>query len=128
MLPAVNTALEVLKGFEGHEIEYCGVGKAGRAKLAEILKAKKAEAGAETSSHHGDKGGDAASIAEKGKDVATNNGYWDDYCLAQFLRGVCLRYVAYPVRILTTSLRFGFDTEYYYPGFLCYSDRGKSTS
>ncbi|KAF9555191.1 hypothetical protein CPC08DRAFT_737445 [Agrocybe pediades] len=23
-------------------------------------------------------------------------GYWDDYCLAMFLRGVCLRYVAYP--------------------------------
>ena len=27
-------------------------------------------------------------------------GYWDDYCLAMFLRGVCLRYVAYPVRII----------------------------
>jgi hypothetical protein len=25
------------------------------------------------------------------------NGYWDDYCLACFLEGVCLRYVAYPV-------------------------------
>jgi len=24
-------------------------------------------------------------------------GYWDDYCLALFLRGVCMRYVAYPV-------------------------------
>jgi len=24
-------------------------------------------------------------------------GYWDDYCLAMFLRGVCLRYLAYPV-------------------------------
>jgi len=24
------------------------------------------------------------------------HGYWDDYCLAQFLKGVCLRYVAYP--------------------------------
>uniref|UniRef100_A0A0W0FP07 Uncharacterized protein n=1 Tax=Moniliophthora roreri TaxID=221103 RepID=A0A0W0FP07_MONRR len=23
-------------------------------------------------------------------------GYWDDYCLAKFLEGVCLRYVAYP--------------------------------
>ncbi|KAF8659477.1 hypothetical protein AX16_001844 [Volvariella volvacea WC 439] len=23
-------------------------------------------------------------------------GYWDDYCLARFLEGVCLRYVAYP--------------------------------
>ncbi len=24
-------------------------------------------------------------------------GYWDDYCLAMFLKGVCMRYVAYPV-------------------------------
>lgn len=24
-------------------------------------------------------------------------GYWDDYCLAMFLMGVCMRYVAYPV-------------------------------
>ncbi|KAF9523683.1 hypothetical protein CPB83DRAFT_775027 [Crepidotus variabilis] len=23
-------------------------------------------------------------------------GYWDDYCLAMFLRGVCMRYLAYP--------------------------------
>ncbi|KAF9481046.1 hypothetical protein BDN70DRAFT_876780 [Pholiota conissans] len=23
-------------------------------------------------------------------------GYWDDYCLVMFLRGVCMRYVAYP--------------------------------
>jgi len=26
-------------------------------------------------------------------------GYWDDYCLTKFLEGVCLRYVAYPVRL-----------------------------
>jgi hypothetical protein len=26
------------------------------------------------------------------------HGYWDDFCLARFLEGVCLRYVAYPVR------------------------------
>lgn len=26
-------------------------------------------------------------------------GYWDDYCLAKFLEGVCLRYVAYPVGV-----------------------------
>jgi hypothetical protein len=24
-------------------------------------------------------------------------GYWDDLCLAKFLEGVCLRYIAYPV-------------------------------
>lgn len=26
-------------------------------------------------------------------------GYWDDWCLTRFLEGVCLRYVAYPVRL-----------------------------
>ena len=25
------------------------------------------------------------------------HGYWDDMCLALFLQGVCLRYIAYPV-------------------------------
>ncbi|PVF92998.1 hypothetical protein CPB86DRAFT_809145 [Serendipita vermifera] len=30
------------------------------------------------------------------KKSETENGYWDDYCLAHFLRGVCYRYVAYP--------------------------------
>ena len=37
---------------------------------------------------------------EKAKETQYGNGkggYWDDYCLAMFLKGVCLRYVAYPV-------------------------------
>lgn len=25
------------------------------------------------------------------------HGYWDDYCLAHLLRGVCWRFIAYPV-------------------------------
>ena len=25
------------------------------------------------------------------------HGYWDDLCLAHFLQGICLRYLAYPV-------------------------------
>lgn len=28
-------------------------------------------------------------------------GYWDDLCLTRFLEGVCLRYLAYPVRRYT---------------------------
>jgi hypothetical protein len=34
------------------------------------------------------------------KNYEGGQGYWDDYCLAQFLKGVCLRYVAYPVGII----------------------------
>ena len=26
------------------------------------------------------------------------HGYWDDYCLAKFLEGVCLRYIAHAAR------------------------------
>lgn len=33
------------------------------------------------------------------------HGYWDDLCLARFLEGVCLRYVAYPVRPLCYTPR-----------------------
>lgn len=29
--------------------------------------------------------------------------FWDDYCLAKFLEGVCLRYVAYPVSAPSSS-------------------------
>jgi hypothetical protein len=32
------------------------------------------------------------------------NGYWDDYCLAHFSRGVCLRFIAYPVSFLLIYL------------------------
>jgi Protein of unknown function (DUF3808) len=34
--------------------------------------------------------------ADPGK-YENGHGYWDDFCLAKFLEGVCLRYVAYPV-------------------------------
>ena len=30
---------------------------------------------------------------------AYGTGYWDDFALSRFLEGVCLRYVAYPVRM-----------------------------
>ncbi|KAF8956825.1 hypothetical protein BDZ97DRAFT_1925090 [Flammula alnicola] len=46
-------------------------------------------------------GGDGKDVTEKEqkereKRYFGGEGYWDDYCLAMFLRGVCMRYVAYP--------------------------------
>ncbi|KAK0490235.1 hypothetical protein IW261DRAFT_1430992 [Armillaria novae-zelandiae] len=32
----------------------------------------------------------------RSKNKKRTPGYWDDFCLAKFLEGVCLRYVAYP--------------------------------
>ena len=32
-------------------------------------------------------------------DGYVGGGYWDDFCLGMFLKGVCMRYVAYPVRV-----------------------------
>ena len=29
--------------------------------------------------------------------IGGRESYWDDYCLGMFLKGVCMRYVAYPV-------------------------------
>ncbi|KAJ7875576.1 hypothetical protein B0H14DRAFT_2715695 [Mycena olivaceomarginata] len=37
-----------------------------------------------------------ATLADTDNEKAKKNGYWDDYCLARFLEGVCLRYVAFP--------------------------------
>ena len=36
-------------------------------------------------------------MQEYKKKGAKSNGYWDDWALAHFLKGVCLRFVAYPV-------------------------------
>ena len=52
-------------------------------------------------------------MQEYKKGGAKSNGYWDDYALAHFLKGVCLRYVAFPVSSLPvhpspiTVLKFG---------------------
>ena len=37
--------------------------------------------------------------AHKGKpwEYENGHGYWDDLCLARFMQGICLRYIAYPV-------------------------------
>ncbi|KAJ7747850.1 hypothetical protein B0H16DRAFT_1554834 [Mycena metata] len=37
-----------------------------------------------------------ATLSEPGTEKSYGSGYWDDYCLARFLEGVCLRYVAFP--------------------------------
>jgi hypothetical protein len=44
--------------------------------------------------------------AKESKYSKGKGGYWDDYCLAMFLRGVCLRYVAYPVSVLVLRSRY----------------------
>jgi hypothetical protein len=31
--------------------------------------------------------------------IGGRESYWDDFCLGMFLKGVCMRYVAYPVSI-----------------------------
>ncbi|KAJ7743912.1 hypothetical protein DFH07DRAFT_869858 [Mycena maculata] len=37
-----------------------------------------------------------AALDAPGAEKEKAMGYWDDYCLARFLEGVCLRYVAFP--------------------------------
>ncbi|KAJ7926824.1 hypothetical protein B0H13DRAFT_1599253 [Mycena leptocephala] len=39
---------------------------------------------------------DGAGKDKELKEREKAQGYWDDYCLARFLEGVCLRYVAFP--------------------------------
>jgi hypothetical protein len=106
VLPTVDAALEILKCFEGVEERYCGVGRAGQAKAAEIMKIKGAH------SEAGEKGDvvTGSSHTEKGKEAPAETGYWDDYCLAQFLRGVCLRYIAYPVCFITIHFKLSIHT------------------
>ncbi|KJA26681.1 hypothetical protein HYPSUDRAFT_63897 [Hypholoma sublateritium FD-334 SS-4] len=75
MLPEVDAALKQLGVFDevvaAEGAESAGSSKAAKTDEAEWRKRERA-------------------YAEGGK------GYWDDYCLAMFLRGVCMRYVAYP--------------------------------
>ena len=78
MLPEVDAALKSLGVFDDVvAAEAEAVASSSAAKTSEVEWRKRERA-----------------YAEGGK------GYWDDYCLAMFLRGVCLRYVAYPVRII----------------------------
>ena len=46
-----------------------------------------------------------AKLAEHEKNPSEyedGHGYWDDYCLAKLLEGVCLRYITHAVRCLTS--------------------------
>ena len=38
--------------------------------------------------------------------IGGRESYWDDYCLGMFLKGVCMRYVAYPVSFFRNYLYF----------------------
>lgn len=58
-----------------------------------------------------EKRGEGVEKGKKSKEMEYEGdgvGYWDDYCLAKFLEGVCLRYVAYPVGFDARSLFGGW--------------------
>ncbi|KAJ7200925.1 hypothetical protein B0H12DRAFT_1163997 [Mycena haematopus] len=69
-----------------------------RAQLAEL------EAGAHLNVKSGEGEGKVKEKTREGKEEngklreeeGTRQGYWDDYCLARFLEGVCFRYIAFP--------------------------------
>ena len=45
----------------------------------------------------------------KGSSSSSGSGsgtFWDDWCLARHLEGVCLRYIAYPVRTVPIFILF----------------------
>lgn len=83
ILPTVDKAIEILNAHEGKENEYYDPKIEGDDKYVELKSSKSSE--------------------EKNTD--SSNGYWDDYCLAHFFRGVCLRYVAYPVSLIPLSCK-----------------------
>jgi Protein of unknown function (DUF3808) len=47
--------------------------------------------------------------------IGGRGSYWDDFCLGMFLKGVCMRYVAYPVSFfhyfaMVLMIRYSFRT------------------
>lgn len=93
MLPEVDNALQQLGVFD-EVVEAEGAG-ASTSKTNEKEWKKREKA-------FGDKNG---------------KGFWDDYCLSMFLRGVCMRYIAYPVSLLCPLARtFSSHFESFYIG------------
>lgn len=83
MLPLINNAIGVLRLHEDSPETYCAT--------------------AEPSGKDED-AKSRISVNEKQKETAVaKNGFWDDYCLAHFLRGVCLRFIEYPDPYATTK-------------------------
>ncbi|KAF8200119.1 hypothetical protein BJ912DRAFT_1029695 [Pholiota molesta] len=83
MLPEVDAALRELGVLEDvvaveHTGGVSGKGKESSSSEKVRVKTPEKEWRAREKGYHGGK------------------GYWDDYCLVMFLRGVCMRYVAYP--------------------------------
>lgn len=49
-------------------------------------------------------------LESSGGPSRSRQGYWDDVCLVRFLEGVCLRFIAYPVRPFQSLVRtFAYD-------------------
>ena len=46
--------------------------------------------------------------------VGGRGSYWDDYCLGMFLKGVCMRYVAYPVSFGSNCVVMWFEHFYFF--------------
>jgi hypothetical protein len=51
---------------------------------------------------HKDKVGEKTVGTKSDKDWI---GFWDDWCLAKFFKGVCSRYLAYPVSSITLQIQ-----------------------
>jgi hypothetical protein len=50
-------------------------------------------------------------MQEYKKKGTKSNGYWDDYALAHFLKGVCLRFVGFPVSYLPIAVMIKLGVE-----------------
>jgi hypothetical protein len=81
------------------------VARAPRAVIAEQMLSRVEDVLAELGRYEGKPG----EYPDRGKGSGSGT-FWDDWCLARHLEGVCLRYIAYPVRaalIPSESVQFG---------------------